>query len=159
MSSLFSMIKRISDIGLSNRELILKFRIVRSYTLPMFGKPEKIRSYEIVCHDPVGDRIHGTIRIPEYIRHEMSFLEGETLAFKFVVIEENNMKFKTTLNKYKFTTSSKTQIEFFNEDFPYYPFDFRPLSIVCDPSNLDHSLLLGKCGLLIHFSYFYHNNV
>lgn len=106
------LIRCISDTGLSNHDLILKLRIVRSYTLPMYGKLDKIRSYEIVCHDRLGDRIHGTIRTTDYGRHTISFLEGQALAFKFVVIEDNNMKFKTTSSKYKFTTSSKTQIEF-----------------------------------------------
>lgn len=111
MSSFGSLINRIGDTDFTDCRLILKLRIVHKYTLPAFGHPHQIRTHEIVCHDRSGDRIHGTIRLSDYSRlTKVNFSEGQLVAVQYVVVEKNNMKFKTTPCKFKFTTSSRRLI-------------------------------------------------
>lgn len=145
MSSFVSLIRSIYNSGFTQRELVLKLRIVRSYTLPSFGNPNQIRSYEIVCHDRSGDRIHGTIRPSDFRRVKVDFSEGQMIAVQYVVVDDNNMKFKTTSCRFKFITSSKSRIlNMDDNEFPYYRFDFRALSDITDPSNINQALLIGN---------------
>lgn len=145
MSSFYSLVKRIGETGFTESRLILKLRIVRKYTLPTFGNAHQIRTHEIVCHDRSGDRIHGTVRLPDFSRlNKVNFSEGQLVAVQYVVVENNNMKFKTTPFKFKFITSSKSRIvNIEEEDFPYYQFKFQALGDLVDPSKINQGLLLG----------------
>lgn len=155
MSSYQSLIKRVENTGITHRLLILKVRIVRSYTLPSFGFPDQIRSYEIVCHDRVGDRINGTITLFDYNRLKLKFGEGDAIGIQYAVVQNNNMKFKTTSNEFMFTTCKKTRIVLLTEeeeqDFPRYPYDFRSIPEISNAANIKTDVLLGKLHKCIYY--------
>lgn len=152
MSSYYSLICHIQGVGIPKFNLILKLRLVRSYILYSEIDPKQIQSYEIVCHDRSGDFIHGTISTTDHNRLRIFFCEGDTIAFQYVDVETNKMRFKTTSNNFKFSTCFKTIAVYFNDiDFPQIRFCFMYVPQIFLGPNVKRGRLIGNLYNLLFF--------
>lgn len=158
MAVRYSLINRITQIGQSDDSLILKLRVVREYKLYARGNTNQILSYEIVCHDRNGDRIHGTIRPADFRRFKLKFVVGTLYAFHHFDVKDNDMRFRTTTSMFRFVSTPKTIFgPIIDSTFPSYMFVLRPFSAMLDRAQLVENLLVGmfffKMYIDLHFNY------
>ncbi|KAH6838159.1 hypothetical protein C2S53_009036 [Perilla frutescens var. hirtella] len=110
MPPFFSLVERVRETGHSIYELILKLRVVRIYEQSPCGRSHAKPTLEMILHDRVGDRIHGTMRKSDLKRFNIDFVEGGLYPFQFFDIEDNRMKYRTTQHLFKFISSSYTKV-------------------------------------------------
>lgn len=144
MAPFYSLINHIQNTGNSKGDLILKLRVVRAYKMHEHGNM-KMSSYEVVCHDQSGSRIHGTIRKVDYKRLKHKLVVGNIYAFIYFNVHYNNMRCKTKSNLFKFVSSARTRVTRIRDrNFPSYMFVFRQGPSLFNHMEMDSFILFGK---------------
>lgn len=81
MPPFYSLISHIKEMGNTICDLVLKLRIVRLYKSYVYGSSNQVSSYELVCHDCSGTRIHGTTRSVDLEHFKVKFVVGGHIWF------------------------------------------------------------------------------